>query len=797
MECYDRVGERAKLHNSIKANANICYISGRSGVGKSHIVGSVLDREFCSKEVLKYEFGRLPLSLNQFLLVCALDQQSLASKLFQSIKNIKLNEISINIPMIGKAPLKWNENKLTIEKKSLPLRDILKEIEGPIYTTTKREVLRISNLLSRTHFKVIWISNIENINNNDLGLIFLISKYISPSILLVLEGAYSEKFSKQFESKLSLLCKENELTFSSHKVKPFNEHFARGLYNFLGLADKGMVFNFKNNLGYPVAIEFDLNENRKNKDLGFNLDSCFNENEQTKNTLLLLGLLFATENRYPNIIILAEAMDIELSLSKPLETGVVKLTDNLCELAHPQIARYITLTKRQDIYRLLHTYYLKEKVNNFIEIDLAAMAYLEMFDIDLKTRLLNQGVSYILEQLSDNNITVSDQILSFIEEGLESLSVEQLSNPVTSKICSSISLLRLQLDGMLCRLTGVSSNSQMESPMALLVFAQVRMRLIDLRGSIALTEVARLKIRDFTVSEELADWLNFCAVYIKLSCLLALGDFSEYKTEYQKLKSMISTSSGKRVVLFSLLPTLGQEKSLEKENLEINDIYLTSRFNNNKACQSMISNVHNPEIDTVLRKSIETLVKEGSIEVTFPINNYAIYAAYNERLDEAIDALFSMIDHSTYPYDYFTAYNNLAVAMGIKGYLEQALYFCQKAHDYILNNTLNDPVFAIKSYFNIAVLSHYNGDSNAWSDFKKKKFNFKQLPTRYKDLLNKKISYIDDNITNPNSLTLIKNSNIELANSLWPQNLQFWDFMYPIVSSENIKEIIDSGVYNG
>ena len=796
MNCFDRVGERAKLLNSLKARTNLCYVSGRSGVGKSHIISSVLDSEYGSEHVLEYAFGRVPISLTQFLFACVTEQQSFGSKFFQHLRNIKLNEFNLNIPMVGKAPLKWGLNNLELEKSPLPLKDITKEIEGPIYTTKKREVLRISKLLKRTQFKALWISNVESTKNSDLGLIFLIMKYISPHCLIIIEGAHSKKTSKHFTKQLELLCKQNELIYSLHKIKPFSENLARGLFDFLGLADKGAIFNYKNNLGYPVAIEFDLNENDASKALGVKLDNCFVCDEQTKKTLLLLSLLFATENRYPHIITLAEAMEVELSLSKPLEERVVKLTDNVCELAHPQIARYISLTKRQDIYRLLREYYDKSKGNTLIEIDVAAMAYIEMFDIELKTQLLSKGVCYILEQLDKNKITTSDQILSFIEEGLESLSVEQLSSPKVSKICNSISLLRLQLDGMLCRLSGFSTKSSNNSPLELLVLAQARMRLIDLRGSIALTEMARAKINTFDISNDLADWLNFCAIYIKLSCLLALGDFSEYKIEYRKLKERISTWSEKPLILFSLLPIHGQEKSLTVTGLETNNSYLTARFNNNKACQQMISNVHNPEISYILRQSIETVAKEGSIEITFPINNYALFAAYNGKVDEAIDALFSMIDHSTYPYDYFTAYNNLAIAMAIKGCVEQGLEFCKQAHEYIAGGALNDPVFSIKSHFNLALLIYFSGVNTAWEEFKLKKFDFSQLPTRYRDLLDKKISYVDKNLSNSNFLTLIQNDNIELANALWPQNLQFWDFMYSIVSSDNINEVIESGIYS-
>ncbi|WP_130246568.1 hypothetical protein [Pseudoalteromonas rubra] len=728
--------------------------------------------------------------------MCALEKQPIGSKILQSIKNIKLSEININIPMVGKAPLKWGVEKLDIDKKALSLQDVLREIDGPLYMSTKREVKRISNLLSKTNFNVLWISNIECAKENEIGLIFLIIKYISPGITVVAEGAHTGKVKKTFEDKIKEICKNSELKLSLHEVKPFSENFARGLFDFLGLEREGVTFNYKKNLGYPVAIKFDLSEQSKSEVLGVKLESCFSDTEHTKKTLLLLGLLFATENRYANIISLADSLDVELSLSKPLENGIIRLTDIICELAHPQLARYISLTKRQEIYKMLSSYYSKGNEHIPIEIDLAAMAYIEMFDLALKLRLLNRGVFYILQKLSENNIAASEQVLSCVEEGIESLSLEQLSEPKVCKICDSVSLLRLQLNGLQCRLTGIAADPGNNSVIELLIYAQARMRLIDLRGSIALSEMAMSKIMLFKLSRNLFDWLYFCAAYIKLSCLIALGEFTDYKTEYQKLNTKIAGWKGKPIALFSLLPTYGLDKKESSENTVINDSYLAARANNNIACDRMVSDVSNEEISLTLRKSIECVAREGSIEVTFPLNNYALHAAFNSNLDEAIDAFFNMIDHCTYPYDYFSAYNNIAIVLAMKGSLEQAVEFCNKAHEYIESNTLNDPVFKIKSYFNRAVLNLFLGDEKYWLEFKSMSFNFKKLPSRYSDLLNKKVKYIEDNIGNHNILSSKRNNNIEICSALWPQNLQFWDFMYPIVSTKNIDEIIDSGIYN-
>ncbi|MGC0121924.1 hypothetical protein, partial [Pseudoalteromonas piscicida] len=793
-ECFDRVGERAKLLNSIRAGTNLCYVSGRSGVGKSHIISSVLYSQYGNESVVKYEFGRNPISLTRFLLVCALEHQPIGSKFLQSIKNIRLSEISINIPMVGKAPLKWGGGRLELDKQSLPLKDILREIDGPIYISTTREVRRLSTLLSRTKFKIIWISNIECAKENEIGLIFLIIKYISPSVTVVVEGAHAEKYIKIFKEKFSELCISNNLKLSEHKIKPFSECFAKGLFNFLRLKEKGLTFNYKNNLGYPVAIEFDLNEGSKNKELGVKLDSCFHHSENTNNTLLLLGLLFATENRYSHIINLAESMGVELSLSKPIESGVVKLTDNICELSHPQIARYISLTKKQDIYRMIKLYYQKSSKGNPIEIDLAAMSYIESFDVGIKLKLLNRGIEYILENIGKNKISESEQVLNCIEEGVDSLTSEQLSEPMISRACDSISLLRLQLNGLQCRLSGVSPHSETKV-VELLILAQARMKQIDLQGAIALTEAVITKLKILNISKGLYDWLFFCSTYIKLSCLIALGNFIDYKEEYIKLRNRIVGWKGKPLSLFSLLPKYDLKEWEVK--IDVIDCYLSARYNNNKACYKMITDVTNKEISLALKKSIDTVAREGSMEVTFPINNYALHAAYNSNIDESIDALFNMIDHCTYPYDYFSAYNNIAIVLAMKGSLDQAAEFCEKAHKYIEGGVLTDPVFEIKSYFNKAVIKHFLGEKDSWSEFKLIKFEFNRLPSRYFDLLSKKIAYIDENLGNKEILRVVRNNNIELGSALWPQNLQFWDFMYPVITHENIDEIIDSDLYIG
>lgn len=793
MSCFDRVGERAKLKNSIQAQTNICYVSGRSGVGKSQIITSVLESTVPHHRLLKYEFGRNPLTITKFLLINAIEQQPTTFKILESFRNIKLNELNINIPMVGKAPIKWASEELPLDRYIPELSDIFREIDGPIYAATKREVLRIDKLLHRTQIQVLWISNIEIVRNYELGLLFLVLKYISPNILIIVEGAHSESLQKVFSGRLSVLCEAHNLRFSEHNIKPFNEHFARGLFNYLGLAKKGFSFNYKNNLGYPVAIEFDLNE--KSAAFGSKLENYFNENEQIKNTLLLLGLFFATENRYPKIIKLADEIGVELSLSELVKNGIVKLTDNLCELAHPQVARYITLTNKHNIFRLLNSFYYSENLTPSIEFDLAAMAYIDMFDLKLKKILFMRSRKYVLEQLSQNNISICDQILNLIGEGLESLSAEEVSAPEISKFCDSISLLKLQLDVILCRIPGINSNSNIMSPVELLLLAQVRMRLIDLKGAIALTEIIISKLTTYSISQDLESWLYFCAAYIKMSCLIALGDFSEYRAEYEKLQKKISTKDEKSAALFSLLPAQGVRKKSFSTSASPKESYLSARYNNNQACQMMTTNIKNKHIGQLLRSSIDAVVNEGSIEVTFPINNYGLYLMYNEKLNEAIDIFYSMIDHCTYPYDYFSSYHNLAIAMAMKGDIVLGLEYSEKAHKYILDGVLSDPVFAIKSHFNHSLLCYFNGKRAAWNEFKLIELDFEKLPTKYHNLLSKKITHVEKNMFDSSFFSKIQNENIELANALWPQNLQFWDFMYPIISSENINEVIELNLY--
>ena len=61
-------------------------MAGRFGVGKSHIINSVLKNELGMEHILKYKVGRNPLSLVRFLFTGALEQQPPRAKLLQSIK---------------------------------------------------------------------------------------------------------------------------------------------------------------------------------------------------------------------------------------------------------------------------------------------------------------------------------------------------------------------------------------------------------------------------------------------------------------------------------------------------------------------------------------------------------------------------------------------------------------------------------------------------------------------------------------------------------------------------------------
>jgi hypothetical protein len=201
----------------------------------------------------------------------------------------------------------------------------------------------------------------------------------------------------------------------------------------------------------------------------------------------------------------------------------------------------------------------------------------------------------------------------------------------------------------------------------------------------------------------------------------------------------------------------------------------------------MIFNCKDASIEQDFEKAISMVSSEGSVEVTFPMNNLGLFMLYNARITDSINIFFDMLTFCIYPYDYFCAYNNLAISFAALNHIDTALDYSQKAFDIVNSGELQDPVFEIKAKFNYSLLTKLAGDASLWDEMKRTPIPEEFLPKRYKNLYRKKLEFVQS-CDSYEIITKQVGANMEIARAFGPQNLQFWDFMYPVITKTNFEE---------
>lgn len=614
------------------------------------------------------------------------------------------------------------------------------------------------------------------------------AKYLSRYGPVIIEGAFSGVTYKEIDESLKCISKKDGVKYSSQKIKPFNISFSKDFYEHLNLEKQNIPFDFFKNRGFPVAIKYDLDNNPKIHSFSKKIEKCLDGNEEERNTVLLLSLLYSIENRHIEIVKIADYFGCTLNFDSLIKNNIVNISESICELSHPRISQFLFLTKRQQIFCLIRNYYSRKEIGFNIQVDLSSLSYITFFQHKEKITLLNGGISFVLSELSKNNVQVCDQAISFVENGLKG--VENIES--YRKIRAKTSLLRLQIDTLLCRWSGIIEKNN-PSIIEIIFSAQIRMRKVELREAIGLAEFAKAMINSTNTDCITSDWLSFAAQYIKLSCLITSGEFDSYGVEYEIAREIIPDEQYEGNYLLYLLPSAHNEK--HEAILNYKNQCISGRYKNNYACSVMMDGKYDKHVLSMLKQSIEVISLEGSLEITFPINNLGLYYLYSINAEEAVDIFLDMISYCITPYDYFTAYNNIAIALGNIGEKELALKYILMAHEYIESGRLQDPVFVIKSYFNKAVLELANGSNKAWLNMGYDSFDFESLPSRYYQVFGEKMDIVSTRLDNRELLTNFASGKMELSSALWPQNIQFWDFMYPVVTVSNINSIIETGFY--
>ncbi len=161
MKCFDRKGERARLSAAIMEKNVVSFVGGESGVGKSHIIETVLIRSFGEGGYLTYGYGSNQLPLDTYIRACLHEERPRHSKIIDNIKNIKLGDLTLSIPFIGRLPVGIKKNSTNIEQKNISHKDSILSVNNPIHNNYQRVYENIARLMKYSRYKAIWISNTE------------------------------------------------------------------------------------------------------------------------------------------------------------------------------------------------------------------------------------------------------------------------------------------------------------------------------------------------------------------------------------------------------------------------------------------------------------------------------------------------------------------------------------------------------------------------------------------------------------------------------------------------------------
>lgn len=789
MECFDRAGERAKLAAAVDSGAGLSLVTGSSGIGKSRIISSVLDKVFQRDTVLKYEFGRAPLPLLRLILTLCRAQSARHTQVLTPLESLAIGEVTVSIPFIGKAPVRWKSNELQTSVNNLRYSDIILAIDSPVLTKQHKLSKKISRYLNDKKFNCLWISNCELASPVEFAEVCTLILHASAQIPIIVESATFCEPEEAVDRTLLSLAQARAIPVCHLDVKPFNSRFARSFFDYLELGSKGLVFDHKRSAGVPAAIKFDLSVALSKRSVSRQIQACLDHSPDSAATLRFLTLFFSTENRYERLIELAGGFGVSLSIEKLVETGLVKLSETQCELAHPRIAQFMALTQRQAIYELLRARFASGRAYE-LEVDLAALGMMRALDIDDARRLSERGIAYVFKALKANELSQADTILSLVEAGISDTELA-FSERDCTPIASVLQLLRQQVDTLMGLHAGMLPNAASTATVGLLIAAQARMRQIDLKSAIALTEAAEARLESIS-SQGLRNWLQYCALYIRASCQIAAGEFDHFDATRAHLDQASANVNTNARRLAALLPGRPPEPETLEKLAEKQLDFIGARLANNAACDRLFVDCTDSRIITLLSKSLERVHQEGSIETTFPLNNLAIAHLYSGKPGLAIDLLYEAMGLSVYPYDNFASQMNLSAALAYTGQPEEALEWMQRAQSYIETGELRDPVFVLKARFNRAVLAAANGDLRDWQALPKTGLADLSLPRDYPDIFAKKVALAGPPAQFADRARLIGTGNIETAGLLWPQNLTFWDFMYPVVTSEYIVEMIRS-----
>ncbi|XPV67782.1 MAG: hypothetical protein ACNI25_10700 [Halarcobacter sp.] len=679
---FDREHERHLLKTFFESNDSFFIVIGESGVGKSSIIQNTLIKNFSLSEIISISF-KPENNINNFIE----DEDFLKNRIHSLYSECRKRNINIvkNITIDFKDKLSTISTSVGISGPVIGLGFSNKNI-----TVDEDYIIQFDKIIYGKPYKIIYFSNIELANANDLKIVELFFKLVRNkklNIKMIFEvGTLSENTNSTFLKKL---LEEHDVL-----VKPFNEYFTNDFYKFYHKANPPIEL-FAKSKGNPFYIVH-YSKSIKNFAI-FDLI-------KSKLASLDIDLL--------NIVYTLYILGGSASIKDFKELSEIKIDTLLFQIEQLELLEILTIYKNKVSF--FHSFFS-------IFLDTKDSVVLTEISIRIKNRLLND-----LENIQDDNILLLINLLYKTNE------IKKLRKVGWDLAKKTYLEQKYNLTIFICKILieNISEKKLKTFPSLLLIQSSIlignaqnylkylkKFVSIDINNKYLVSCIkSQLLYQENKFQESVNEIertlkeinnqrLEIILLGLNCSNYIALGNFKEAKSNFIQAKSLAEILNYKEI-LFELL-RLSPKIFGWKVGSEL--IY---KFTNNKISNSYEYTKYKSKHNLGFAKILTTEGKEGldellesksyfeinsMPEVTYSVVGLSVYLILKESLD---DAMFYLLDAKKF---YTKAFN-------------------------ILNNRdkpLSDPILVYKSNYNLSLIYLILGDyPNA-----KKFYNNISIPT--------------------------------------------------------------------
>jgi len=805
ISCYFRNSYINRLTSFFSSEDDLIIVIGQSGVGKSTIIDHTIDKLQIINNTVRYSYREDSESLKSFLndtLTKSYNEDSFLKRIFN--RNLSIEKVLVspnkNLSLAyTKEDDKYKFNllgkKLTnqISFESSPLK-----LNGGDYTKFFKKFWRI---IKKTDCRLLYLSNLELalLNHNEIELIKAIAQTKPKHIKLILEiGNLTSN-----ESEKEAFCRELQ-HYRGEKnlileVNPFDKSIAEDFFHKIKDDYDISNYQYENSRGIPIAIVHDMNLIENKYKVNKVIDELIND-KKYKQTLLYFTLMYGICSDFEELLQFAKDIDIKLDYKYLVKKDILRYKNNNIEFSHPLLFEYIQanyLSKISDIINL--------KIKKIKKLDRTLYYYLFLKYKKLLNKKFTKNekkevINILIESIDIYDMKIIDLFLP------KALSYINDFNAKSKKI---LWLIKFQYEIYSFRLNLLVEHeliSVNEQAILELLKLQSLYHNNDFEKTVKIGKKIVTDIDIYELDEQILPYyLAIINAIIGVSNI-ALGKYKLAKDQITLAKNISSklnidkaenNISNYLLLLDSFLFGFTYFEDIVDSDLnsffniknKISNNYIKSKLFHNVFSAYLYNNSEDTNIENYfINTTIKPLNYMHSREVTYSLNNIAVYYLMNNDYDNAVDALLDVEDIAFEIYDLLSCYNNLIITYCLNDKFNDAIIYSNLAIKLIEDENFSDPSFKMKIYLNSAIL--YNLISN----FKamKKFLNLINISNDYDDfnLITKKVNQISLERLNKDNLFIDKEAkNIKEKYIFWPQLIHFWDFNIPIVNKYLLKNI--------